>query len=169
VEVRTEERRETPEASIIVRQARELGLRQPIFVGTASVDNALVANDGYAAEGVIGAWPLPLFPDSDDPDMVKFRDAWSKLNPNAPKGHPNLFDVYAYGDTYVIAEAMKRAGRDLTRDKFVDALEAMKDYRVSGVATPRTFTTDEHRHRPKLGGTHAAWRNGRRAHRSAVV
>jgi branched-chain amino acid transport system substrate-binding protein len=144
VEVRTEERRETPEASIIVRQARELGLRQPIFVGTASVDNALVANDGYAAEGVIGAWPLPLFPDSDDPDMVKFRDAWSKLNPNAPKGHPNLFDVYAYGDTYVIAEAMKRAGRDLTRDKFVDALEAMKDYRVSGVATPRTFTTDEH-------------------------
>jgi hydroxyproline transport system ATP-binding protein len=25
------------------------------------------------------------------------------------------------------------------------------------------------RHRPKLGGTHAAWRNGRRAHRSAVV
>jgi hypothetical protein len=27
----------------------------------------------------------------------------------------------------------------------------------------------EERHRPKLGGTHAAWRNGRRAHRSAVV
>jgi len=25
------------------------------------------------------------------------------------------------------------------------------------------------RHGPKLGGTHAAWRNGRRAHRSAVV
>jgi branched-chain amino acid transport system substrate-binding protein len=135
---------QTPEASIIVRQARELGLRQPIFVGTASVDNALIANDGYAAEGVVGAWPLPLFPDSDDPDMVKFRDAWSKLNPNAPKGRPNLFDVYAYGDTYVIAEALKRAGPDLTREKFVDALEGMKDYRISGVATPRTFTTHEH-------------------------
>jgi branched-chain amino acid transport system substrate-binding protein len=135
---------QTPEASIIVRQARELGLRQPIFVGTASVDNALIANDGYASEGVVGAWPLPLFPDSDDPDMIKFREAWSKLNPNAPKGRPNLFDVYAYGDTYVIAEALKHAGRDLTREKFVDALESMKDYRVSGVATPRTFTDHEH-------------------------
>jgi branched-chain amino acid transport system substrate-binding protein len=135
---------QTPEASIIVRQARELGIRQPIFVGTASVDNALIANDGYAAEGVIGAWPLPLFPDSDDPDMVKFRDAWSQLNPNAPKGRPNLFDVYAYGDSYVIAEALRKAGRDLTRENFVDALEAMKDYRVSGVATPRTFTQHEH-------------------------
>jgi branched-chain amino acid transport system substrate-binding protein len=135
---------QTPEASIIVRQARELGLRQPIFVGTASVDNALIANDGYASEGVIGAWPLPLFPDSDDPDMIKFREAWSKLNPNAPKGRPNLFDVYAYGDTYVIAEALKSAGRDLTREQFVDALERMKDYRISGVATPRTFTDHEH-------------------------
>lgn len=135
---------QTPEASIIVRQARELGMRQPIFVGAASVDNALIANDGYAAEGVIGAWPLPLFPDSEDPDMVKFRTAWQKLNPNAPKGRPNLFDVYAYGDTYVIAEALRRAGRDLTRENFVDALEQMKDYRISSVATPRTFTTHEH-------------------------
>lgn len=135
---------QTPEVSIIVRQARELGLHQPIFIGAAAVDNAVIANDGYAAEGIVGPWPLPLFPDSDEPDMVKFREAWSKLNPNAPKGRPNLFDVYAYGDTYVIAEALKRAGRDLTREKFVDALEAMKDYRISGVATPRTFTTHEH-------------------------
>ncbi len=135
---------QTPEASIIIRQARELGLRQPIFVGTASVDNALIANDGYAAEGVIGAWPLPLFPDSNEPDMVKFRDAWLKLNPNPPKGRPNLFDVYAYGDTYVLAEALRRAGRDLTREKLVDTLESMKDYRISGVATPRTFTQRHH-------------------------
>ncbi len=135
---------QTPEASIIIRQARELGLHQTIFVGTASVDNALIANDGYAANGVVGAWPLPFIPDSDNPDMVKFREEWSKRNPNAPKGRPNLFDLYAYGDTYVIAEALRRAGRDLTREKFVDALEGMKDYRISDIATPRTFTPHEH-------------------------
>ncbi len=135
---------QTPEASIIVRQARELGLRQPIFVGAASVDTALIANDGLAAEGVIGPWPLPLFPDSDEPDMVKFRKAWTEMNPNAPKGRPNLFDLYAYGDTYVVAEALRRAGKDVTRESFIDTLEQMKDYRVSGVATPRTFTPQQH-------------------------
>jgi hypothetical protein len=62
------------------------GLRQPIFVGTASVDNALIANDGYAAEGMIGAWPLPLSPDSDEPNMVV------EAQPNPPNGRPNLFE-----------------------------------------------------------------------------
>jgi branched-chain amino acid transport system substrate-binding protein len=135
---------QTPEASIIVRQARELGLRQPIFVGAASVDAALIANVGLNAEGVIGAWPLPLFPDSGHPDMVKFREAWMKRNPNAPKGRPNLFDLDAYGDTYVIAEAMRRAGPDLTREKLVDALEGLDGYRVSEVATPRSFAKHHH-------------------------
>jgi branched-chain amino acid transport system substrate-binding protein len=135
---------QTPEASIIVRQARELGVKQPIFVGAASVDNALVANVGLNAEGVIGAWPLPLFPDSNHPDMVKFREAWAKLNPNAPKGRPNLFDLDAYGDTYVLAEAIRRAGPDLTREKVAGALENLDGYRVSEVATPRTFTNYHH-------------------------
>jgi hypothetical protein len=66
------------------------GLRQPIFVGTASVDNALIANDGYAAEGVIGAWPLPLSPDSDEPNMVV------EAQPNPPKARPNLFECLCF-------------------------------------------------------------------------
>ncbi len=135
---------QTPEASIIVRQARELGLKQPIFVGAASVDTGLIANAGLNTEGVIGGWPLPLFPDSNHPDMVKFREAWVKRNPGAPKGRPNLFDLDAYGDTYVLAEALRKAGPDLTRDKLVDALESMDGYRVSEVATPRTFTKYHH-------------------------
>jgi branched-chain amino acid transport system substrate-binding protein len=52
------------EASIIVRQARELGLRQPIFGSGAMVDNALIANAGYAAEGFMGGWLTGVFLDS---------------------------------------------------------------------------------------------------------
>jgi branched-chain amino acid transport system substrate-binding protein len=133
-----------PEASIIIRQARELGLKQPIQVAPSSVDNALIANLGYSAEGLIGLWGAGAFLDSGNPDMVKFREAWSKLNPNAPKGRPNLFDVWGYTEMYVIAEGLRRTGRDLTREKFVDALESIKDYRVSEIATPRTFTNWHH-------------------------
>lgn len=135
---------QTPEASIIVRQARELGLRQPFFGGAATIDNALIANLGYNAEGYMAAWPLPLFPDSTDPAMQKFKDAWLKRNPNPPKGRPNLFDLDAYGDTFVVAEALRRAGRDLTREKLVDAMESIQNYRISDVATPRSFTNWNH-------------------------
>ncbi len=133
-----------PEAAIIIRQARELGLKQPFFGGGSAIDNVVIANDGYAAEGFMGPWSVPLFPDSQHPDMVKFRDAWSKRNPNSPKGRPNLFDLWSYGDTYVIAEGLRRAGTNLTRETFVDGLETLKNYQVSQVASPRTFTNWHH-------------------------
>jgi branched-chain amino acid transport system substrate-binding protein len=135
---------QVPEASIIVRQARELGLKQPIMVAPSSVDNTLITNLGTNAEGVLGLWGAGAFLDSGNPDMIKFREAWAKMNPNAPKGRPNLFDVWGYTEGYVIAEALKRAGRDLTREKFIDALESIQDYRVSEIATPRTFTKWHH-------------------------
>ena len=132
------------EAAIIVRQARELGLRQPIFGSGAMVDNALIANAGYAAEGFMGGWLTPLFLNSEHPDMQKFKQAFAKKFPNAPKGRPNVFDLIGYGDMYVIAEGLRRAGKDVTRETFINALETLHDYRVSEVATPRTFTNWHH-------------------------
>jgi branched-chain amino acid transport system substrate-binding protein len=132
------------EGAIILRQVRELGLRQPVMGSASMVDNGLIATAGYATEGFMGGWLLPVFLDSQHPDMIKFRKAWDKRYPNAPKGRPNIFDLMAYGDTYVVAEGLKRAGPDLTREKFVDALETIQNYRVSEVATPRTFTNWHH-------------------------
>jgi branched-chain amino acid transport system substrate-binding protein len=132
------------EASIIVRQARELGIRQPIFGSGAMVDNALIANAGYAAEGFMGGWLTPLFLDSEHPDMQKFKAAFAKKFPDAPKGRPNVFDLIGYADMHVVAEGLRRAGKDVTREKFVDALETLDGYKVNEVATPRTFTKWHH-------------------------
>lgn len=132
------------EAQIIVRQARELGLQQPVFGSGAMVDNALISNAGYAAEGFIGGWLTPLFLDSRHPDMLAFMEAWRAANPNAPVGRPNVFDLLGYADMHVVAEGLRRAGPELTRESFIDALETLEDYRVSTVATPRTFTAWHH-------------------------
>lgn len=132
------------EASIIVRQARELGMRQPIFGSGAMVDNALIASAGYAAEGFMGGWLTPLFLDSEHPDMQKFKQAFAKKYPDAAKGRPNVFDLIGYADMHVVAEGLRRAGKDLTREKFIDALETLEDWRVNEVATPRTFTKWHH-------------------------
>jgi len=130
--------------AIILRQARELGLTQAVFGSATMVDNAVPANAKSAAEGFTAAWLLPLYMGSKHPDMVKFETAWRKEYPNMPTGRPNVFDLLGYGDTYVIAEGLKRAGRDLTVDKFITALETLRNYRVSMVATPRTFTPEHH-------------------------
>ncbi len=130
--------------AIILRQARELGLAHPFFGGGTMTDNSVPANAKAAAEGFTAAWLLPLYMGSKHPDMVKFETAWRKEYPSMPTGRPNVFDLMGYGDMYVVAEALKRAGRDLTVDKLITGLESLRGYRISMVATPRTFTSDNH-------------------------
>jgi branched-chain amino acid transport system substrate-binding protein len=132
------------EAAIAMRQAKELGLKQPFFVGSNMVDPSLITAAKSNAEGVVGFSLIPYLPGSKAPEMVKWEAAWKKEYPNAPAGRPNNFDLLAYGDTYVVAEAMKHAGKDLTTDSFIRALEGIHDYRVGAVATPRTFSTKHH-------------------------
>lgn len=132
------------EAAIALRQAKELGLTQPFFVGTNMTDQSLITAARQNAEGVVGLSLLPLLPGSANPDMKAWEAKWKQEYPGLPSGRPNTFDQLAYGDMYVVAEALKKAGPDLTTDKFIAALESVKDYRISAVATPRTFTDKHH-------------------------
>src|SRR6202165_1545470 len=132
------------EAAIAMRQAKELGLKQAFFVGSNMVDPGLVMVAKSTAEGVMGFSLIPYLPGSKAPDMVKWEAAWKKEYPNAPAGRPNNFDLLAYGDMYVLAEGMKRAGSSLSMDGLIRALEGIQNYRVGPVATPRTFSTQHH-------------------------
>jgi branched-chain amino acid transport system substrate-binding protein len=132
------------EAAIAMRQAKELGLKQPFFVGSNMVDPSLINAAKASAEGVVGFSLIPYLPGSKANDMVKWEAAWKKEYPNAPAGRPNNFDLLAYGDMYVLAEGLKRAGPNLTTASLITALEGIQNYRVSPVATPRSFSTKHH-------------------------
>jgi branched-chain amino acid transport system substrate-binding protein len=75
---------------------------------------------------------------------MKYMASFNKYMPDAPKRRPNRYDIMGYTEMNVIAEATRRVGPDLTREKLVDALETIKDYRVSEIASPRTFTKWHH-------------------------
>ena len=132
------------EAAIALRQAKELGLNQPFFVGTTMVDQGLLTAAGPAAEGVTGFALIPLLPGSSDPAMKAWRTKWSADYPNLPPNRPNIFDVLSYADMYVLAEALRGAGKDLTTDRLIDALENLHDYKVGPIANPRTFAKIHH-------------------------
>ena len=132
------------EAAIAMRQARELGLQQPFFVGSNMVDPSLVTAARNNAEGVTGFSLIPYLPGSSAPEMKQWEANWRKEYPNAPAGRPNNFDLLAYGDMHVLAEGMRRAGKDLTTDSLIKGLEGIQAYRIGPVATPRTFTSKHH-------------------------
>lgn len=132
------------EAAIAMRQAKELGMNQQFFLGTTMVDQSLLNIAKRAAEGASGFALLPLLPSSSNPEMKAWVTKWKQEYPDLPAGRPNVFDVLSYTDMYVVANALKRAGKDLTTDKFIDALEATHDYRAGAIASPITFTKKHH-------------------------
>jgi branched-chain amino acid transport system substrate-binding protein len=132
------------EAAIAMRQARELGMNQSFFVGSNMVDQGLLSAAKQSAEGTSGFALIPLLPSSSSPEMKSWLAKWKQEYSSLPAGRPNTFDLLAYADIYVLADALKRAGRDLSTDRLIDALEATKEYRVGSIATPRTFTKKHH-------------------------
>jgi branched-chain amino acid transport system substrate-binding protein len=132
------------EAGIAMRQAKELGMNQQFFLGTTMVDQNFLNVAKQAAEGASGFALLPLLPTSSNPEMKSWVAKWKQEYPNLPAGRPNIFDVLSYSDMYVVADALKRAGEDLSTDKLIDALEATHEYRIGAIATPRTFTRKHH-------------------------
>jgi branched-chain amino acid transport system substrate-binding protein len=132
------------EAAIAMRQAKELGINASFFLGTTMVDQSLLNVAKQAAEGANGFALLPLLPSSSNPEMKSWVAKWKQEYPNLPAGRPNVFDVLSYSDMYAVADALKRAGKDLTTDRLIDALEATQDYRVGAIASPLTFTKKHH-------------------------
>ena len=132
------------EAGIIVRQSKELGLNVLHAGGGATMTPLFPQGAGPAGVGFVAVSAYPNLPESNAPPVVKYRDALKKLHPSGfPPGRPSEYDLLGYGAGKIVEEGLRRAGRDLTREKFIDALETMKDF-DSGVLYPVTFTRTNH-------------------------
>ncbi|TCT07371.1 ABC transporter substrate-binding protein [Paralcaligenes ureilyticus] len=149
-------------AALIIKKAREMGWTKPIVLavnGAADVTQ-LVANVGgsdalknFYIQDVVAGLP-------DDPKMAwvykMYKDNYPDLA--AKPGHPQTFMPYGIPSAMTVVEALKEAGRDLTREKVLTALEHMKlDSKV--MAGPIEFTPTDHAGQKaaiyiKFDGTH---------------
>jgi ABC-type branched-subunit amino acid transport system substrate-binding protein len=89
--------------------------------------------------GMINSAPIEP-PNSNHPLMVKYRAWHQKYEPNERWG-----TFYYSGCLYAepLVEGLKRAGRNLTPETLIKALETMKDWR-GGIGSPLTFTPTDH-------------------------
>jgi len=100
--------------------------------GGAEVSAAALLN------GLIGTGYLPDVA-SDDPWVKLFKQVHDKYIPSEPFTNTVAFGL---AQAYTFAQALKLAGRDLTRGKLVDAMESGK-IKGPGV-TPFAFSTKSH-------------------------
>jgi branched-chain amino acid transport system substrate-binding protein len=113
-----------PAAAAIVKQAHVTGWRPQFltvsFVGTEK----FIKEAGADAEGTIITQVMPPYDRTDYPTVAQYRQCLAKYSPGEP---PTFVSLEGFVDAMVVVEGLKRAGKDLTREKFISALESIHE------------------------------------------
>ena len=146
------------EAGFAIKQAPEKGLVDVTWVLDGSgVNDAMIPIIGSEnTRNVIGFSNFPYFHAQADEPIKLFREMWAKRYGSPPPGRPNMYDTVSYGDTYIVAAAIKAAGSDLSWKTLIVAWNGLKDARPSqlggvDVIFPESFTPRDHQGNKEMG------------------
>lgn len=140
----------------LIPQIRNAGLQQTIVTDTSGCDLSVLRLAGKAAEGYVTFWfGATQFYDDRTGAMGKFYASLDANKIDRPPNTPNLYTLMGYADVYVVAEALRLAGKDLTRAGLLKALDTGINGFVGGktehwsyaapIGLPRTFTPTDHK------------------------
>jgi len=128
-------------AGTFIGTARRIGLNTPLLSSSVAAQPALLQALGPAGEGVYFSNFAPL-PDSKAPAVAFYRQVLKTYG--SPTTTPiGPFTEAGVGAAEVFVEGIRRAGRNLTRQGFIHALETFRDY--TGSLYPKlTYTATNH-------------------------
>jgi branched-chain amino acid transport system substrate-binding protein len=109
------------EGGVILSQARKMGIQIPFVGGNGFNSPKVIEIAKEAANGLIVA--TPWFGDKDDPTVKQFVQRYEK----AFGKKPDQFSAQAYDALYIMAEALKKAGK-ADRDKLRDAMASIRNF-----------------------------------------
>ena len=126
-------------AAQALKERQKIGWNDTLMVSTGPLtDERYLALAGEAAEGVEGLslWPDPVT--SELPGVKVYREHMQKY---FPKNEPNRYSIAGYFAGMLFAEGATRAGKSLTRESLVTALQGIRGWE-SGILPPLTIGPD---------------------------
>jgi branched-chain amino acid transport system substrate-binding protein len=140
-----------PEASLIIRQARQLGIKSQFAGGDGWDGSSLIPVAGKAIEGAF--YSTHFSPESTAPAVQEFVQKYKKKYNKTP----DAFAALGYDAVGLLVDAIKRAG-GTDPEKLRDAIASTKDY--PGVTGKITINAERNANKPaviltiKDGGVH---------------
>ena len=111
----------------IVKKAHATGWRPQFltvsFVGTEE----FIKEAGVDAEGTVITQVVPPYDRVDYPTVALYRQNLTKYYPDTA---PSFVSLEGFVDAMVLVEGLKRAGKDVTREKFIAAIESIHGMNV---------------------------------------
>lgn len=125
----------------VVEAKAALDWNVPLVSSGPLTDEQYLNVDGDHAEGTLGFchYPDPLL--SEEPGVVRYRELMDRYFPGHPK---NRYSLYGYVFGLLVVEGLQRAGRDLDRDRFLDAMDSIRDWDSGGILPPVSFSPTDH-------------------------
>ena len=124
-----------------IRMSRQKGFN-PVFCNVSFVGAAELARRlGKDGEGVIVTQVVP--PPETKETLWGVREYTELLAKYYPGIEPNFVGLEGYINARVLVEALKRAGRELNREGFIDAIESIQNYDL-GIANTLSFSPTDH-------------------------
>lgn len=112
-----------------LQQMRQLGITVPIVGGTFL---NIVGTAKAAGPAIGGVYYLEMKQDTpDSPKSASFREfieAFRKAYPDIPTRDMGTVNWVVGAAVEAMGEGLKRAGRDITREKFIDAMETLDKF-----------------------------------------
>ena len=130
-------------AAMYLRDAHKLGFK-PYTVGTSAVGDLMKVAEQVgipeAVDNTVAISHVNFVPG--DPEMDKWKGLLEK---HFPGDEFLVSHIIGIGSGSVVVEVLKRVGRDLTRERFLEELSKLKNYQSPVHAGPITCTDTDHR------------------------
>lgn len=124
------------ETAGVTKTAAKLGWEPTFVINSAATDKITLKLSGNAADGVLGVLCGELG-SSQRPGYQKYLARHGKYS----KANPGFYHSVGYLFAEVFCEGLRLTGPDLTREKFVKAMETIKDFNT-GVGPNISFGPD---------------------------
>lgn len=129
------------ETAIFLRDAHKYGLNLPVLGGYGTdLENTLTRVGSL--EPVKNYHVLHMFVGTlESPPMQKWGDIIKKYYPDETL---TAFSFASIGSAVAVVKGLKAAGRDLTREKFIEEMNKIRDFDTGVLASRVTFTPNDH-------------------------
>jgi len=108
----------------IIKKCHESGWH-PLFTSVSFLPaEAFIKTAGPDAEGTVITQVVPPYDHTDLPTVALYRKLLKEKGGDAP---PTFANFEGFVDAVVVVEGLKKAGRDLTRSKFISAIESFRN------------------------------------------
>ena len=125
----------------VVEAKADLGWDVDLVSSGPLTDEQYLNIDGGHADGTLGFCYYPDPNVSDEPGVSEYRRLMARYYP----GHPlNRYSLYGYVFGRLVVEGLERAGRDLSEEGFLDAMESIRDWESGGIMPPVNFSAENH-------------------------